>query len=79
MSATNSVVDGIYVMNVTKPGTANWHIVDQQLNIPLIQGETYTITFECWSENPNTMDVFPIRLQGFWKLKAAILTLYLQP
>ncbi|MDP3642119.1 MAG: family 16 glycosylhydrolase [Bacteroidota bacterium] len=56
--ATASVIDGVYVVNVTSPGTANWHIVDQYLNIPLVQGTTYKISFDAWSENPNQMDVF---------------------
>ena len=56
--ATASVNDGVYVINVTSPGTANWHIVDQYLNIPLVQGTTYKISFDTWSENPNQMDIF---------------------
>jgi len=58
MAATSSVIDSIYVVNITKPGTANWHICGQQLNIPLIQNMTYTVTFDAWADNPNTMDVF---------------------
>lgn len=58
MAATPSVIDGQYVIDVTKPGTANWHIVDQQLNIQLIQGATYQISFDAKADNPNSMDVF---------------------
>jgi beta-glucanase (GH16 family) len=58
MAATSSVIDSVYVVNITKPGTANWHICGQQLNVPLIQNMTYNITFDAWAENPNTMDVF---------------------
>ncbi len=56
--ATTSVVDGVYAINITQPGTAGWHIVDQQGNISLVLGTTYIISFDAWSENPNTMDVF---------------------
>jgi beta-glucanase (GH16 family) len=57
-AATPSVVDGQYIINVTKSGTANWHIVDQQLNIPLVQGATYQISFDAKADNPNSMNVF---------------------
>jgi len=56
--ATASVIDGIYILNITNSGTANWHIVDQYLNLPFIQGTTYKITFDAWSENPGVADVF---------------------
>lgn len=56
--ATASVIDGVYVLNITSSGTAGWHIVDQQLNLPFIQGNTYKITFDAWSENPGVADVF---------------------
>jgi len=56
--ATGTVVDGVYKINVTQPGTANWHIVDQQLGIPLVKDGTYLITFDAWADNPNSMDVF---------------------
>jgi len=56
-AATISVTDGIFVADITKPGTANWHICEQQLNVPLIQNMTYKITFDAWADNPNTMDV----------------------
>lgn len=57
-AATSSVADSVYVVNITKPGTANWHICGQQLNLPLIQGISYNISFDAWADNPNTMDVF---------------------
>lgn len=56
--ATGTVVDGVYKINVTQPGTAYWHIVDQQLGIPLVKDVTYLITFDAWADNPNSMDVF---------------------
>lgn len=56
--ATGTVVDGVYKINVTQPGTAYWHIVDQQLGIPLVKDATYLITFDAWADNPNSMDVF---------------------
>lgn len=56
--ATGTVVDGLYKINVTQPGTANWHIVHQQGGIPLEKGVTYLITFDAWADNPNSMDVF---------------------
>ena len=57
-AAAPSVIDSVFVVDVTKPGTANWHIVLQQLNVPLIQGTTYNISFDAWADNPNSMDVF---------------------
>ena len=62
--ATASVVDGIYVTNVTNPGTASWHIVDQQGNINLIQNASYQISFDAWSDNPNSMNVFLAKNYG---------------
>ena len=56
--ATGTVVDGVYKINITQPGTANWHIVDQQLGIPLLQGTTYLVSFEACADNPTQMDVF---------------------
>ncbi|HEY3372228.1 MAG TPA: family 16 glycosylhydrolase [Prolixibacteraceae bacterium] len=58
MAASPSVVDGVYVMNVTKPGTANWHICDQQGDVSLEKGATYLITFDAKADNPGTMDVY---------------------
>ena len=55
---TTSVVDSVFVANITKPGSASWHIVEQQFNIPLTLGTTYNISFDAWADNPNTMDVF---------------------
>ena len=57
-AATSTVVDSVYVANITKPGTANWHICGQQFNLPLIKNASYTISFDAWADNPNTMDVF---------------------
>lgn len=57
IAASSSVVDEVYVANITNPGTANWHVVGQQFNLPVTQGTTYNISFDAWSENPNTMDV----------------------
>jgi hypothetical protein len=61
---TTSVIDSVFVANITKPGTANWHIVEQQMNVPLIQGSSYTVSFEAWADIPKTMDVFLSRNFG---------------
>jgi len=53
-----SVVDSVFVANITSPGTTNWHIVEQQFNIPLEQGATYSVSFDAWADIPKTMDVF---------------------
>lgn len=58
MAASVSVTDGIYAIDVTQPGTANWHIVDQQLNIPVEKGVTYNVTFDAWADTPGSLDVF---------------------
>jgi hypothetical protein len=34
------------------------------LNVPLIKNTTYTITFDAWADNPNTMDVFLAKNYG---------------
>ena len=60
-AATPSVVDGVYIMNVTKPGTDSWNIVDQQLNIAVEKDATYLITFDAWADNPNTMEIILAR------------------
>ncbi len=61
---TTGALDSIFVANITKPGTANWHIVEQQLNIPLEQGATYSVSFEAWADKANTMDVFLSKNSG---------------
>jgi len=58
MAATQSVVDGVNVVNVTKPGTANWHIVEQQGDIPIEKGATYLISFDAWADKAGPIDVF---------------------
>jgi len=60
-AATPSVVDGVYVMNITKPGTDSWHIVDQQMNIGIEKEASYLITFDAWADNPNTMEIILAR------------------
>ncbi|MGE5447033.1 MAG: family 16 glycosylhydrolase [Bacteroidales bacterium] len=64
MAASVSVTDGIYAINVTKPGTANWHIVDQQSMIPVEKAVTYKVTFDAWADKPGSMDVFLARNYG---------------
>jgi len=58
MAASPSVTDGVYSINVTKPGTAGWHIVEQQGNIYIEKGVSYLVTFDAWADNPGAMDVF---------------------
>ena len=58
MAATASVVNGIYAINITKPGTAGWHICDQQSNITIEKGATYLVSFDAKADKPNVMDVF---------------------
>ncbi len=55
---TRSVIDSVFVANISKPGTANWHIVDQQLGLAFLQGTTYKISFDAWADNANTMELF---------------------
>lgn len=59
-----SADDGIFVCDISKSGTANWHIVEQQLNIPLVQGATYNVSFDAWAENPNSMLLILSRNSG---------------
>lgn len=61
---TASVTSGLYTMNVTAPGTAGWHIVDQQLQLHFLQNSTYKVTFDAWADNPNAMDVFVSKNYG---------------
>lgn len=53
-----SVIDSVFVVNITKPGTANWHIVEQQLGLPFLLNTTYKVSFDAWAANPNTMELF---------------------
>lgn len=55
---TTTASDSVFVANITKPGTANWHIVEQQLNVPLVKGVTYNVSFDAWADTPKPMDVF---------------------
>ena len=57
LKATGTIVDGVYKINITKPGTSFWSIVDQQGNIPLEQEATYLISFDAKADNPGTMEV----------------------
>lgn len=57
-AATSSVVNEVYIVNVTKPGTENWHIVDQQMPILIEKGYTYQVTFDAKADRANTMDLF---------------------
>jgi beta-glucanase (GH16 family) len=61
---TTSVADSVFVANITKQGTANWHIVEQQIGVPLVQGESYTVSFDAWADVSKTMDVFLSRNFG---------------
>ena len=61
---TTAVADSVFVATITKPGTANWHIVEQQSSVPLIQGSSYKVTFDAWADMPKTMDVFLSRNFG---------------
>ena len=58
MAAAASVTDGLYSINVTRPGTANWHICDQQGNISIEKGVTYNVSFDAWAEKSGSMDVY---------------------
>ncbi|MFY9153857.1 MAG: family 16 glycosylhydrolase [Prolixibacteraceae bacterium] len=57
-AATSSVVSGVYTANVTKPGTENWHIVDQQMPLLIEKGYSYQVTFDAKADRANTMDLF---------------------
>lgn len=58
LKATGAVVDGVYNINVTQPGTAGWHICDQQGGITIEKGATYVVSFDAKTDNPNVMDVY---------------------
>lgn len=66
MAATQSVVDSVNIVTVTKPGTAGWHICEQQGNIPIEKNVTYLITFDAWADKPGTMDVFLSKNHEDW-------------
>lgn len=61
---TISVTDGIYAINIPKPSTDNWHIVDQQLNLSIEKGVTYNVSFDAWADAPGSMDVFLSKNHG---------------
>jgi len=57
VKATGVVVDGVYSINVTQPGTSTWSIADQQTNLLLEQGASYLVSIDAKAENPGTMEV----------------------
>ncbi len=61
---TTAAIDSIFVASITKPGTSDWHIVSQQLNLALNLGQEYLVSFDAWAENPNTMSVFLAKNTG---------------
>ncbi len=61
---TTNTIDSVFVASITKPGTSDWHIVAQQLGLALTLGQEYLVSFDSWSENPNTMSVFLAKNSG---------------
>jgi len=57
-------VDGVYSINVTKPGTANWHICDQQGDVLLEKDATYLVSFDAKADIPGSMDVYLAKNYG---------------
>jgi len=61
---TTSAADSVFTATITKPGTADWHIVTQQINLALTLGKEYIVTFDAWAENPNALRVFVAKNSG---------------
>lgn len=55
MEVTSNVEKGVYNFIITKPGSAWWHLGNQQLAISVVGGKTYQLTFEAWSSNPGQL------------------------
>lgn len=51
-AAKGSWEDSAYVFNITKPASEWWHMGDQWLGIPAINGKTYKVSFDAWAEHP---------------------------
>jgi hypothetical protein len=43
--------DGTYVFQVINPASEWWHMGDQWLGIPAVQGKTYRVSFDAWAES----------------------------
>lgn len=63
-AATTSVVDSMYIVNVTKPGTANWNICLQQGLLPIEKDATYLVTFDASADVPGSLDVYLAKNHG---------------
>lgn len=61
---TTNAIDSVFVANITKSGTADWHIVTQQSDLAIIQDKEYLVKFDAWADTPNTMDVFVSKNSG---------------
>jgi mannose/cellobiose epimerase-like protein (N-acyl-D-glucosamine 2-epimerase family) len=53
-SSSGSVVAGEYNIIVTTAGTEHWHVQFIQTGIPLIQGQTYTFSFDAYKGPQNS-------------------------
>lgn len=45
---------GYLGLNITQPGTENWHVQILQLDVELEQGVSYVFSFDAWSDEPQT-------------------------
>ncbi len=53
-SSSGSVVAGEYNIVVTTAGTEHWHVQFIQTGIPLVQGQTYTFSFDAYKGPQNS-------------------------
>jgi beta-glucanase (GH16 family) len=61
---TTAAIDSVFVATITKSGTADWHIVTQQLGLSISKDTEYIVKFDAWADTPNTMDVFVSKNSG---------------
>jgi hypothetical protein len=53
-SSSGSVVNGEYTIIVTTAGTEHWHVQFIQTGISLVQGKSYTYSFDAYKGNQNS-------------------------
>jgi mannose/cellobiose epimerase-like protein (N-acyl-D-glucosamine 2-epimerase family) len=53
-SSSGSVVNGEYAIIVTTAGTEHWHVQFIQTGISLVQGKSYTYSFDAYKGNQNS-------------------------
>ncbi|MGL1934416.1 MAG: C25 family cysteine peptidase [Fibrobacterales bacterium] len=56
-SASTSVVNGNAKITMSNAGTASWNVQFKQGGLELINGRSYTLSFDAWSQYPRDIEV----------------------